>query len=330
MRDLTVRLDALDPDAGAALRVIAYFDDLMAHEAGLQSIVRAAAVLAACPAGLVVRTPGIRVRVDAAGVAGSPGQRDPVWPWVSVGAGDGELWLERNDDRHPVDDMVLERAAAAAASVLHRTRRRSAAHAQDQACVEVLLDPEAAAEERAAAARRLGLSQTGRARAVAVQGGPVLIVPADAPESGDRRAGIGPTVTLDGLPESGAAARLALRLTAEGTSDDPGPRIVRAEQAGGLLVLASAVGPDTPRHPDVLALDRAAGAAPWLLSTLDAVADAPSLRSAATALHVHHSTLQERIAHAERMLGWSIGDPAGRLRLTLALTLRRLHRTSAG
>ncbi|HEY5881431.1 MAG TPA: helix-turn-helix domain-containing protein [Nakamurella sp.] len=75
-------------------------------------------------------------------------------------------------------------------------------------------------------------------------------------------------------------------------------------------------------------LERAGSAAPWLLTTLDAVAGAPSLRSAATALHMHHSTLQERIGQAERMIGWAIGDPAGRLRLQLALVLRRLHRAA--
>ncbi len=35
-----------EPDAGAALRVIAYFDSLVEARAGLQSIVRGAAVLA--------------------------------------------------------------------------------------------------------------------------------------------------------------------------------------------------------------------------------------------------------------------------------------------
>jgi DNA-binding PucR family transcriptional regulator len=44
------------------------------------------------------------------------------------------------------------------------------------------------------------------------------------------------------------------------------------------------------------------------------------------ALLVHHSTLQERIAHAERLLGWPIRDPHGRHRLYLALMLRRLRR----
>jgi DNA-binding PucR family transcriptional regulator len=78
--------------------------------------------------------------------------------------------------------------------------------------------------------------------------------------------------------------------------------------------------------PDVPALDHAASYAPWVLATLNAVATTISLRAAATALRVHHSTLQDRITHAEHLLGWTVRDPQGRLRLQVALTLRRLYR----
>jgi len=63
-----------------------------------------------------------------------------------------------------------------------------------------------------------------------------------------------------------------------------------------------------------------------VLPTLDAVVLAPSVRTAARQLQVHHSTLQDRIAHAEQLLGWNVREPQGRLRLQLALALRRLHR----
>jgi DNA-binding PucR family transcriptional regulator len=56
------------------------------------------------------------------------------------------------------------------------------------------------------------------------------------------------------------------------------------------------------------------------------VAASASLRAAAATLLVHHSTLQERITHAERLLGWPIRGPHGRQRLYLALALRRLRR----
>lgn len=328
MRDLTVRLDALDPDAGAALRVIAYFDDLVAHGAGLPAIVRGAAILAACPAALVAPGQQIRVRIGPGGVAGVPGPRDPAWPWTPIAPDGGELWLERDGDPSPVDEMVLERAAAAIASVRSsgggRGARRSTAADVD---VSILIDPGASPEARAAAAARRQWSPTTRVRAIASRAG-VRLGAAEDPVGGGDRVGVGPSGPPDQLPASAAAARLALRLTADGTPADPGPRVVHAEDAGGLLVLAAAIGPTTPRHGDVVILDRLAADHPWLLPTLTATAEQASLRGAAAVLHVHHSTLQERIGHADRLLGWTVGDPMGRLRLQLALALRRLHRTA--
>ena len=88
------------------------------------------------------------------------------------------------------------------------------------------------------------------------------------------------------------------------------------------------MGVGTEPAPDVRRVERAAAAAPWVLATLDAIATTASLRAAATALTVHHSTVQERLTHAEHLLGWSVHDPQGRLRLQLALVLRRLHRSA--
>ncbi|WP_344840268.1 helix-turn-helix domain-containing protein, partial [Actinocorallia longicatena] len=144
--------------------------------------------------------------------------------------------------------------------------------------------------------------------------------------TGARRAGVGPEVPVLELPHSHDLARKALRFTAEGTEADPGPRIVHAEELGGLILLADLAGPGTPPVPDVLALEAAAAQAPWAVATFQAVAFAPSLRAAATELNLHHSTLQERLGRAERWLGWTVHDPRGRLRLQVALALRRLHR----
>ncbi len=122
------------------------------------------------------------------------------------------------------------------------------------------------------------------------------------------------------------AAQIAYRFTADGTETDPGPRVVRFDDLGGLAVLANAIGPATEPIPDVRTLERAASTAPWVLASLEAIAASASLRAAATALTVHHSTLQDRLVNAEQLLGWSVHDPQGRLRLQLALALRRLHR----
>ncbi|MFD0485610.1 helix-turn-helix domain-containing protein [Kineococcus sp. GCM10028916] len=134
-------------------------------------------------------------------------------------------------------------------------------------------------------------------------------------------------MTVDELPGSWVAARRALRLTAEGTATDPGPRIVHAEAVQGLLLLAAAVPAGAPPVPDVGAVERAAVLAPWMLRTLDVLATTSSRRAAATELAVHHSTVQARVLTAQRALGWELQDVAGLQRLQLALVLRRLHRT---
>ncbi|MFF3753664.1 helix-turn-helix domain-containing protein [Streptomyces sp. NPDC002018] len=335
MKELAGRLAALDPDAGAALHVIAYFDRLVEGRAGLESLVRGAAVLSGCPARLVDDARGVRIRVDADGVRQDGG--GPVEPgWMSaalVPNGVPAVWLERSGPPDGVHAMVLERAAAAARDVLDRTRGRAAVKSReaDPASVEVLLDASAPEHARRQAAVRLGLRDTATARAVAPAGAMTVVEPVPSlgtrmPATGGRRAGIGPVVPVLGLPASAAAARTALRFTAEGDEQDPGPRTVYAEELGGLALLADAVGPGTEPIPDVRALDRALAAAPWVAGTLHAVAFAPSLRAAATELTLHHSTLQDRLAQAEHWLGWPVHEPRGRLRLQLALTVWRLHR----
>ncbi|MFI7541667.1 helix-turn-helix domain-containing protein [Actinoplanes sp. NPDC049599] len=317
MKDLAVRLAALDADAGAALRVIAYFDSLVEARAGLQSIVRGAAVLADCPARLRDDERRVRIRVTETGIsAWQDGAAAP--DWMSTAAGSATLWLERAGPPGPVEAMILERAAGAARAVLDRTRGR--APAADPASAELIVDAAAPPDVRRQAARRLGL--TGSAYVIArpaelqVRSGPVPELPG--------RAGIGPAVEILELPASWAAAKVALRFAAEGTDEDPGPRVVHATELGTLALLAE-VG-DQSAAPDVKALEHAAAAAPWMLTTLHTTAASTSLRAAATALRVHHSTLQDRITHAEQLLGWNVREPQGRLRLQLALALRRLHR----
>jgi hypothetical protein len=326
VKDLVVRLSALDADAGAAVQVIGYFDSLVESRAGLTAVVRGAAVLAGCPARFVDEARRLYVRVDADGVSHPDGGRaDPGWPSVALTRDGAEFWLERSGVPGPVDAMIVERAAAALTTVLDRTRARPSVVVADDALVEVLLDASADEADRRRAARRLGLVDGSRLRAVARADGSRLVAgPADRlPDRG--RVGVGPSVAPLGLPSSYAAARLALRFAADGTEADPGPRIVDAETLGGLTVLAEAVGPDTTPVADVVTLGAAAATHPWLLATLDAIARSGSLRTAATLLNVHHSSLQDRVAIAERLLGWSLHDPSGRLRTELALVLRRLH-----
>jgi hypothetical protein len=320
VRDLAVRLAALDADAGAALRVIAYFDRLTESKAGLQAIVRGAAVLADCPARLDDQVRRVHVRVDPSGTAApSPGSTDAAWMRTPVSSdGSATLALERTGEPGPVEAMILERAAGAARAVLDRTRGR--VPAADPALVELIVDASASAEVRGKALHHLDL--TAGVRAVARPAGPLILPLAGVRPAG--RAGIGPAVAPLELPASYAAARVALRFAADGTPEDPGPTVVEHESLGALALLASL--PLDTDVPDLHAVEHATVAAPWALTTLYAFADAPSLRAAATTLRLHHSTLQDRITQAAHLLGWPITTPPGRLRLQVALTLRRLRR----
>ncbi|MFC8365374.1 helix-turn-helix domain-containing protein [Streptomyces griseorubiginosus] len=334
MKELAGRLTALDPDAGAAVRVIAYFDRLSESRAGLEALVRGAAVLAGVPARLDDAERRVRVRVEADGRrrdSGTPPH--PGWPSAALApGGPPALWLERAEAAPSVvDAVILERAAGAVRLVLDRTRGR--APVDDPALVETVLDAGAPEAARVHAARGLGLDPGGTARALAPLDGRPLVMTgrADAEtltgRTGTGRVGVGPEVPVLDLPGSWAQARTALRFTAEGTAQDPGSRVVHADELGGVALLADLVAPGAQAPPDVRALEAAGASAPWLLATLDAVVSTASLRAAAAEIKVHHSTLQDRLSHAEHLLGWPLRTPQGRLRLQLALTMRHLTRS---
>ncbi|WP_345711384.1 helix-turn-helix domain-containing protein [Kineococcus glutinatus] len=334
MRELVGKLEALDPDAGAALRVVTYFDQLLERRAGLESVVRGAAILSGHPAVLLDRERDLRVRVRPDGTrTEAPAAADPAWCRLTVDPGI-TVCLEHAPPAGPVEAVVLERAAMAARTVLERTRGRSRpGHHRDAELLEVLLDPAAPEPDRERAARRTGLRADACARVVAGLDGWLDVV-VDAPGGTGRpapgarpgRAGVGPAVPPRDLASTVVVARTAARFTAEGTPADPGPRVVRAEDLGGLLLLAHAVDARPEPVADVLAIERVAAAAPWALATLDALATSTSLRAAAAALGVHHSTVHERACHLERLLGWPLREGAGGVRVHVALLLRRLHR----
>jgi len=339
MKELAGRLTALDPDAGAAVRVIAYFDRLAETRAGLEALVRGAAVLAGCPARLVDAGRRVRVRVETDGTRkDTETAPEPDWPCAALQPGGAPaLWLERaGSGPSVVDAVILERAVGAIRLVLDRTRGLApASPADDPALIETILAATLPEPARLHAARRLGIDPADpavRIRALAPGDGPPRILaaragarPADA-ELPAGRLGVGPAVPVLDLPGSWAAARTALRFTAEGTPRDPGPRVVYADELGGIALLADLVVPGAEPPPDVRALEAAAGALPGLLATLHAVAATASQRAAAAEINVHHSTLQDRLIQAEHLLGWPLRTPQGRLRLKLALTMRHLAR----
>ncbi|MEV7601362.1 helix-turn-helix domain-containing protein [Kitasatospora sp. NPDC089797] len=346
MEQLLERLSALDPGAESAVRAIAYFDALLAGRAGLDPFVRAAAVLTGRPAGLHDPDRHLQLRIHPDGHRLDPTPFTPGWPTVLLrDTSDGRVWIEREEPAGELDSLVLERLAVGVGVVLDRTRGRAPAF--DPAAVELLLGTEADSAIRRRTAHRLALPVDQPLRVLATLDEPTgepttalrrwrarigrvtaAVVPGTTGWAtvGRARAGLGPVVTLDELPVSWAGSLAALRLTAEGTAAEPGPRQLRHDELGGLTVLTERLSPDEALVPDVRALREAERQMPGALATLDALAEYGSLRQAAAALRVHHSTLQARLPQLTAALGFPPETAPGRSRLHLALALHRLHR----
>jgi PucR C-terminal helix-turn-helix domain len=357
MRELLGRLSELDHGAESLVRVIAYFDTLVDNHVGLETIVRSAAALGGCTAGASDPDQPIFMRVDSVGKRYGPDVRyDPGIRVVRQSSTGLEVWLERPDGPMPTDMMVLERFVSSAAIVIERAYGR--APGRDPGQVELLIEGRTSVEVRLRVGRRLCLptsepiqvvavpyaasreskdavaateaqpdlpsqwsTQVGRLRAYVVPGCAVAADP-NLPY----RAGIGPLVGLYDLHASWQGAVTALRLTAAGTDADPGPRQLHYNDLGGLAVIAESFDPRASAMHDVEELERVQQLWPWALSTLEGVASHDSLRQAANHLYLHHSTVQQRVTQLESAMDLAIGTVPGRLRLQLALALRRVRK----
>jgi hypothetical protein len=312
-------LTALDPQASETLKIVAYFDALVAGGVGVETIVRGAAVLSGVPAGDLHGGTAVRVgpHGDRLAAAAPDG-----WPSADASSGD-VVWIERTGRPHANDAMVLERFALAVA--VSRAQRTIA----PEDSVQILLDATRPAPERAAAAARCGLPA--RVRVVAASASDA--VPADGPstvvatEHGVVRAVVtADTGRLDGivgagswgapadLAESWALASMALRLArSRGTAVD----------ADGLGVIGiAALALDGAEPPDVRAIARLD---PRTRRVLTVLAEADSIRSAATILGMHHSSVQARHEALVAELGYDPRTALGRARFELADILARLR-----
>ncbi|MGN9838223.1 helix-turn-helix domain-containing protein [Nonomuraea sp. H19] len=344
MQGLLLRLSTLDADAESAVRVIAYFDSLLRDHVSVPVLLTATARLAQCPIGLFDAATGRRTRTSPRGVVDSPADTPAAVRQLSSGL--GAVWMEREGPAHGLDEIVLERYAAAAEVTLERAAALAQA-GQDPALVELALSAETGEAERARALRLLGFAPSTPLQALAIalpdQGlaaglramghqvrearigdTEAVLVATNLERSAlpdGARVGIGPELPGARAAESWAGARTALRFTG------PHDRVMRWSELGALALFADLPEAAVAGLADVQAMERLGEES---LAAVRALCLAGSIRGAATAMHLHHSSMAARVARAESVLGFLLTDPSGRLRAHLALALVRLRANLRG
>ncbi|WP_210604529.1 hypothetical protein [Brevibacterium oceani] len=320
MHRLVRQLDSFAPEASEALKIVAYFDVLISKDAGVDSLLRGAAMLSGGVAGAEFR--GRTVRCDSNGrtLAGQTAagatyeRRGESW----------RVWLELDEEDHPTAEVIVERLGFGVALL---DTRRTGEHG-----IEAALDPARTVSDRLAALARNHVHTTEPVRVIATltdspaPPGPSSILPtrfglmrATIESSGGsadypHRIGFGLRLRPDEAPESWNSAIIALHLT-----DEEVTRSFDVTELGSMLDLVKNFDPGNP-HPDVVALasldDRAR-------RVLLALVEADSLRSAATELGMHHSTVQGRHESLTRALGYDPRSNLGRMRYIAAGLLYR-------
>jgi len=148
------------------------------------------------------------------------------------------------------------------------------------------------------------------------------------PDSGAAVAGLGGEAAPLEARRSWRQAQLALRFAVPGSASaaDSGEPLVEYDGLGSLALLAEVAAERLRADPDVAALDALAATRTGALdvATLEAFCRTGSLRQAAAALHLHHSSVAARLAHVEQATGWRLDSPDGQFRARFALLARRL------
>lgn len=333
MRELINRVTVTDGDTATALRVIEHFDRLVEGGASREAVLRAAAALAGAPVGLVDRAAEVTVRVHpTGGRLSGPRPRDGVFE-VSVDQMATSVWLERSGAPGPLDQLVLERCAHA----LRLRRRPGSAPLTAEQLTAIACDPDAAGPERVAAIAGLHLPAdvtvlvlaghappAAPARTRTSQGWVVMVASEDVTTVCAGAGRVGSARLVDGdVPAARARAGLALELTV--APEHGGPVWVRHEDLGALRTIADHLTAEqAAAAPAVVLLEELRRQRAWVPQTYRQVAAGASVRHAAQVLHLHHSTLQDRLEWLESRMGQDLSTGEARLEAASTWALWRV------
>lgn len=351
------RLTTDDSEAENAIRVIAFFERLVAGRAGVDELVRSAAQLSGLTAGIAGNHDSISFACNAYGqpvditIPSSALTRQIVVDGQSI----GEAWLLEFSEVTSLTELVVERMALAAASILGRRELNPAAAASP--LMEVL-NPETPEDDRARAARGLSFHMDWSVRVLVVRAGSPVgeinaalqawasrhgldttraqvvdgsLVAVVHDMGGDRplprpdwsfQAAFGNRVKILDAARSHTSARQALRLT----SATLGPRVIDFDELGPLQLLCE-LEPDAARSQRLVQqlmflTQSETGKAE--LQALDAFCSHRSLRQASIALNLHHTSVSYRLKNLERKLNVDLADARTVFLFTFALQLFRI------
>lgn len=349
MLNLQWRLQALDPEASESLRVIAFFDALTESNAGVESLLRAAAMLGECSVGLRVDASG---RTTLADSTGRMERRSIEVPrdLLTKPVGTDEprtVFLDRAPERLQAnDELLLERLGLALRQNYERSQNPST-----RAALEILIDTEEASPARYEACTRLKLDPHSKYRIEAMPfdvaavsstyaaavftprgllrvelragSDPEQMAQVHAEAGGGvvnkSRRGVGYEAVPNELPGSFTSALAALGITS------PRRPRVSADEFNGILESLSNLDPDCEtssagqgiEQQDATRFIELLADRDWARETIDVWVEGRGVRESARALGVHHSTLQQRVAALSGGLGYDIAGFPGSLRVQL-------------
>jgi hypothetical protein len=365
MQALLRKLASLDSDAERGVRLIEFFDQLVVHRADLEAVVRATAVLAHATVGAVDDRLSAVCLIDRHGVQlppVGPSVTAVVQDVLVDGVSAGRVWLERGRETAEWDDLIVARMALTVATVRdprRNTMPNSPLGLSDPAVLQILLRPEADEAELSRAVCLLGfvpgqvvnvialaaddnidralahfrselMTSTGRrvVGAVLTERLAVLVAAAgtidEIPLPEGVAACIGDIVPVESCAAAWQGARKGVRFARLGHG---WRRWQRLDQLGALVLLADLPASAVQALPDVRAIGAVAArrGGDVDIRLIETVCLSTSVREAATALHLHHSSAGYRLNALQNALGFDVRSGDGRYRARTALLLWQLN-----